>query len=184
MKCHFCNVEFKDGYFGNNPDPITKNFKEDVAVCESCNTNYVLPIRKMNYKKLKDDDKDIFILIDNKLTAIIGVFSSLEKVKEVKKALIKRDIKLIQMKINEEIALSKITQERKHYLIGILNIISYILTNYDDKWESVLLQFDDACPHNRYLWYKTEKDRFNADSSTFGPIILIPPPQVYDDNSN
>jgi len=118
--------------------------------------------------------KEIYILVDYKLSAIIGVFSTLKKVQEAKKALIKRDVRAIERKINEELILSNLETDRKYELVGILNLINYFNTNIDTAWESTVIEWDGICPHSRYGWYRTKVDTFKLEKSTYGPIILIP----------
>jgi len=121
---------------------------------------------------------EVFILVDYKLNAIIGTFSSLDNVKKAKSQVIRRDIDMIKKKIDEELILSTLDQDRKHYLIGTSNVLDLICSNFETKWENCIVDFDGFCPSARYGWYRMVMDKFILDKSMFGPIIVLPPPKV------
>ena len=202
--CYFCNTEYIDqDYDGNSAFPIVKGFKRDYTVRETCSNSIILPIRQL-YKKYKidgrtgktktnktliqlmldedntnyvEEDDEVYILIDYKLNAIIGTFSDIDNVKKAKALVVKRDIDLIKKKIDEELILSTLDQSRKHYLIGKLNIIDLMYSDYEARWETSFLDFDGMVPLNRYGWYRMIRDKFLLDKSMFGPIVLLPPPK-------
>ena len=124
------------------------------------------------------DPKDAYILVDYKLNAILGVFSTFDKVREAKSGVVKRDTDMIKIRIEKEITLDKLTQERKQYLVGKLNTIDLIYSDYEKRWETSYIDFDDVAPLNRYGWYRMKMDMFRLDKTMFGPIVMLPPPKV------
>lgn len=120
------------------------------------------------------DFQSAFILIDFKLNAILGVFSSLEKTLDAKKAAIKRDLNIIKKDITNKITLKTLNEEERLKFTGILTQIDFIKNDFDHRYDRIVLDYDNYTYTNRYSWYRMPFDVFNIDKSIYGPIVLLP----------
>ena len=118
--------------------------------------------------------KDAFILIDHKLNAIIGTFSTLEKVLNAKKEAMKKDLNIIKKKITERMTLDVLNENDRTMLSGILNQIDYIKNDFNSRYDKVLIEYEGYSYTYRYLYYRMSMDTYNVDKSIYGPIIFLP----------
>jgi flagellin-specific chaperone FliS len=139
--------------------------------------------KKMKTIKVVDVDSrpstnnQVFLLYDRKLNAIIGVFSTMNKLKEAKNHLIKTDLKLVTNVINSDLVLSdKINDELRTELAGSLYQIYHILNNKPDDLESSLVMYKGQSINTRYFTYVMTLDEYKTDSKKpfFSGGILLP----------
>ena len=115
--------------------------------------------------------KSVFILVDRKLNAIIGVFSSQQTVDSAKKSLIKRDLLFIKDKILNDLVMITSPEDRLRYNIKTLKNIEFVLKN--DNCDEVIIEYDGTTPCLRYVWYKFGIDSFDVDKLFLSPIAII-----------
>lgn len=138
--------------------------------------------KKMKTIKVVDIDSrhpnnnQVYLLYDRKLNSIIGVFSSMTKLKDAKNHLIKNDLKVVSNVINSELVLTdRINDELRTELAGSLYQIYHLLEKPDDL-ESSLVMYKGQSINTRYFTYCMTIDEFKTDSKKpyFSGGILLP----------
>ena len=118
--------------------------------------------------------KMAYILIDYKMFAVIGVFSSIEKVEETKTNLYKRDLKVIKDKLNESLVLDNLNEDQILKVNGTLTQINFVLNDYDSRATQIPITYNDYCYSSRYAWYSMPLDDYDMNKSFSNQCILLP----------
>lgn len=119
-------------------------------------------------------NKEVYILLDSKLNAIIGTFTTLDKVLNAKKEAYKNDLSVIKKHINQRMTLYDIDIVDRMMLSGILNQIDYVKGDYNNRYDKVVIEYEGYNHTNRFRWYMMPLDTFNSDKIIYGPIIFLP----------
>jgi hypothetical protein len=112
----------------------------------------------------------VYLLFDRNLTAIIGLFSSMDKAKDVKTKLICKDLLEYKIMIHRDILMGNHTSLD----IGKLQQITYVLNKPEDRCESINIEYNDKSSScNRYCIYVKEIDDFETKYSNNTKIIML-----------
>lgn len=117
----------------------------------------------------------VYILYDKKLNAIIGVFSSSEKMKEARNKLIRNDLTRLADSIENELSLSdEISDESRQEMVGVLYQIHMLLTHKPNELDSNIVIYKGNPINCYYYVYGVEVDIFNIDKPFYSSAILLP----------
>lgn len=123
---------------------------------------------------IEHDKNRVYILYDSKLSAILGVFSTVDKVNQAKNHLVKNDLKLVIRDIRLEILLSdNIPDDSRIKSAELFQEIYGTLTSKTDDLYSNTIMYKGQSITSRYCVYVQNMDEL--DSKTYlTTCILLP----------
>ena len=117
----------------------------------------------------------VYILYDKKLNAIIGVFSSSEKMREARNKLIRNDLTRLVDSIENELALTTgIEDDVRQEMVGVIYQIHFLLTYKPNELDSTIVCYKGNPINCYYFVYSMELDSFNIDKPFYSSAILLP----------
>ena len=116
--------------------------------------------------------KNVYILCDIKLCAILCVFSDENECDLAIRQLIREDLFTIKRLIDESFV--KGTFDDIFEDTGILQKINFVLDEPSLRLESIPITYQGYCPNQRYRKYYKQLNDFNMKTKNNSKIIILP----------
>jgi hypothetical protein len=115
--------------------------------------------------------QSVYLLCDNKLNAILGVFSTELSCDLAMRQLIREDLFTIKRLIDEDIINDSYMDLVE--ATGILQQINFVLEDASKRLTAIHVTYNGYCPNQRYRMYIKNLDDFEIKTKNNSKIIIL-----------